>query len=78
MPNYNTSTHNQGNTGEGKPANVPARRYDPEDRIVPVRQPGRTASTREAIPYVNVPGEGETWDQLNQWRVTYGLPPVTR
>jgi hypothetical protein len=130
MNNYNTSTHNQGNTGkgcpanaskgytvpvirrdrvrptsadpkhtkhvhpfklaqrrrdyrrafdanQGSPANVPAPRRSPDDVIVPVRQPGRPAPMREAIPYINVPGPGQTWQQLNEWRQAFGLAPVT-
>lgn len=37
----------------------------------------RPASTREAIPYINVPGPDQTWQELNEWRAAYGLPPVT-
>lgn len=59
------------------PANVPFRHYLPSDHIelVGVRKP---TSMREAIPFINVPGPGQTWQELNQWREAYGLRPVTR
>lgn len=60
---------------QGSPANLPAPRRSPDDVIIPVRQPGRPASMREAIPYINVPGPDETWHQLNEWRASYGLSP---
>lgn len=63
---------------QGRLANMPPRRYHPEDRIELVRQPNRPASTRAAVKGINVPADGETWQELNQWRARYGLPPVTR
>ena len=73
MHNYNTASNE-----EGIPANVPMRHYLPSDRIE-LAQPQRwPASMREVIPYINVPGPGQTWQELNQWREAYGLRPVTR
>jgi hypothetical protein len=71
MRNYNTSPDE-----EGIPANVPMRHYMPSDRIElpqPAQQP---ACARAAVPYINVPGPDQTWKELNQWRMAYGLPPV--
>jgi hypothetical protein len=61
-----------------RPANVPTRQYGEFERIIPVRQPGRPAPAREAIPYINCPGQGQNWSELNEWRAAYGLPLVTR
>ncbi len=63
--------------------NVPQPRrqhqYDPTDLVELVGRPTRRpASMREALPYINVPGPDQTWQELNQWRAAYGLPPVTR
>lgn len=54
----------------------PVRTYAPEELIDLVDRPA--PRQRQAIPFINVPGPGQTWQQLNQWRVAYGLAPVTR
>lgn len=64
------------NANQGSPSNVPAPRRSQDDVIIPVRQPGRPASMREAVPSINVPGPGETWQLLNEWRTSYGLSPI--
>jgi hypothetical protein len=57
---------------------APYRTYRPDDRIELTHAQRRPASMREAIPFINVPGPGQTWQELNQWREAYGLRPVTR
>lgn len=76
MHNYYTADNNSHNVPQ------PRRRqhqYDPSDLVELVGQPTRRpASMREAVPFINVPGPGQTWQQLNQWREAYGLRSVTR
>lgn len=73
---YNTAYRHQEDEEEGIPANVPMRHYLPSDRIELAQPPSRPASMREAVPYINVPGPDQTWKELNQWRIAFGLPPV--
>jgi hypothetical protein len=74
MRNYNS--HNQ-DDNQGRSANLPKPRRSREDFVIVVR-PSRPASMREAIPGINCPAEGETWQDLAEWRARYGLPPVTQ
>lgn len=37
-----------------------------------------TSFERGIIVGINVPALGETWQELNEWRVSYGLKPVVR
>jgi hypothetical protein len=55
---------------------APIRRYLPDDRISLTRT-AHPASIRRPVPGVNVPSAGETLEELNRWRVRYGLPLVT-
>ncbi len=70
MRNYNPANQ----------TNVPAPRRSPDDlvELVDDQPTRRPASMREAVPYINIPGPGQTWQELNQWRAAYGLRPVTR
>jgi hypothetical protein len=58
--------------------NLPTPRRSSDDLVELVgRSTRHPASMRQAIPYINVPGPGQTWQELNQWRAAYGLRPVT-
>lgn len=70
---------------EAQSANVPGdtstyaitkRHYDPEDRIALAQPERRPVSMREAIPGINCPGEGDTWDDIHAFRAKWKLPPV--
>jgi len=82
-------SHNRTNQGDnqGKPANVPSnderytpirRHYMPYDRIALAPPVSCHASMRRAIPGINCPGEGETWQEIAAFRAKWNLPPVTR
>jgi hypothetical protein len=58
----------------GEPG-VAYQHFHPHDRIVVAGRPAAKPK-REAIPYINVPGPGQTWQQLNEWRQAFGLATV--
>ncbi len=73
MHNYNTDNRN----------NVPTRHKSPDDLVELVQddqpaQQNRPASFRRAIPGINCVGEGDSIQDIIDFRARWNLPPVTR
>jgi hypothetical protein len=51
------------------------RHYEPDERIAIV---GPVKPVRKPVEGINTPAKGETYTQLNAWRVLYGFNPVKR